>query len=222
MSKERFEQWGYESFKDNKTGEITNDFLGVMNKQDQKISDLEAKLAESEKEVERLNLEFETQEDWQAKWQKQYDETLDANETAIDFQNQNTELEKDIAELKTENMNIFEYSQKLEQQLAEKDVDLSLARNEIDTLKHNLKVAQEHDNVMCEQYFEKCKKANQDKISFAVEKLELLKEKMANFDLPNNPKLYNNDMFCGGFDSHYIKTKEQIDNQIEELKKEMK
>lgn len=64
----------------------------------------------------------------------------------------------------------------LEQQLAEKETDLSLARNEINTLKHNLNVSQEHDKVVCEQYFEKCKETNQDKISFCIEQLEKVKD----------------------------------------------
>lgn len=61
--------------------------------------------------------------------------------------------------------------EQLKQQLAESETDLSLARNEIDTLKHNIKIVQEHDNVMCEQYFNKCKE-HQDKIDFAVERLK--------------------------------------------------
>ena len=50
-----------------------------------KISDLEAKLAEKDKEIERLNLEFETQEDWQEKWQKLYDETCNLTQDKISF-----------------------------------------------------------------------------------------------------------------------------------------
>ncbi len=42
-------------------------------------------LAEKEKEIERLNLEFETQEDWQEKWQKLYDETCNLNQDKISF-----------------------------------------------------------------------------------------------------------------------------------------
>ena len=101
----------------------------------------------------------------------------------------------------------------LKQQLAEKDVDLSLARNEIETLKHNLKVAQEHDNVMSKQYFEKCKKANQDKISFAVEKLtevkKLIENKLVEFDdieMKIIMGLFAFNITC------------QIDNQIKSIK----
>ena len=43
------------------------------------------KLAEKDKEIERLNLEFETQEDWQEKWQKLYDETCNLNQDKVSF-----------------------------------------------------------------------------------------------------------------------------------------
>lgn len=52
---------------------------------DRKIANLEAKLAEKDKEIERLNLEFETQEDWQEKWQKLYDETCNLTQDKISF-----------------------------------------------------------------------------------------------------------------------------------------
>ena len=98
----------------------------------------------------------------------------------------------------------------LEYELAEKDVDLSLARNEIDTLKHNLNISQEHDNVMCEQYFEKCKQHNQDKISFAVAYLELLKAFIIDKEF----------YFVGeDYSTVYVEDiTEEIDNQIQELR----
>ena len=49
MSK-RYDLIGYCSYRDNETGKISDNFVGVLNEQDQKIADLEAKLAESEKE----------------------------------------------------------------------------------------------------------------------------------------------------------------------------
>ena len=118
--------------------------------------------------------------------------------------------------------------EELKQQLAEKDVDLSLARNEIDTLKHNLNISQKHDNVMCEQYFEKCKKANQDKISFAVEKLEELK-KFTEKEIKECNKLLQEEFE----DDYYIQSvnarqsmcyefKREIDNQIKTIKGETK
>lgn len=44
-----------------------------------------------------------------------------------------------------------------QKQLEETRIDLSLARNEINTLKNNLNISQEHKKIIEEQYFEKCK-----------------------------------------------------------------
>ena len=42
MSKEkRYLQWGYDSFKDTKTGEISDNHIHLLNQQDQRISELE-------------------------------------------------------------------------------------------------------------------------------------------------------------------------------------
>lgn len=51
----------------------------------EEYNELKQQLAEKEKEIERLNLEFETQEDWQEKWQKLYDETCNLNHDKISF-----------------------------------------------------------------------------------------------------------------------------------------
>lgn len=64
----------------------------------------------------------------------------------------------------------------LRQQLAEKETEISLSRHEINTLKNNLNIFQEHDNIMCEQYFNKCKEINQDKIEFAIAELKKVKK----------------------------------------------
>lgn len=119
------------------------------------------------------------------------------------------DLKQELYELRYKLAGATETIDALSTKLAEKETDLSLARNEINTLKHNLKVAQEHDNVMCKQYFEKCKKINQDKILFCIEQLNQTKG-----------KIQHNILFVNCDD--YVNVIEQIDNQIEELKKEMK
>ena len=126
----------------------------------QQIADLEAKLAESEKE----NKELHTAINLSIPNQIAMKDEIERLHTCVD---------KRISELVKEN-------EQLKQQLSEKETDLSLARNEIDTLKHNLKIAQEHDNVMCELYFNKCKE-HQDKILFAVEQLEKVKGFVNNY-----------------------------------------
>lgn len=57
---------------------------------------LKQQLAEKEKEIERLNLEFETQEDWQEKWQKLYDETCNLNQDKISFAVEQLEKVKEL------------------------------------------------------------------------------------------------------------------------------
>ena len=59
---------------------------------------LKQQLAEKDKEIERLNLEFETQEDWQEKWQKLYDETCNLNQDKISFAIEQLEKVKDYAQ----------------------------------------------------------------------------------------------------------------------------
>ena len=45
MSKEkRYLQWGYDSFKDTKTGEISDNYIHTLNQQDQRIAELEEQL----------------------------------------------------------------------------------------------------------------------------------------------------------------------------------
>lgn len=49
--KERFELIGYCSYRDTKTGVVGDNFVGLLNQQNQKIKDLEDKLADSEKQI---------------------------------------------------------------------------------------------------------------------------------------------------------------------------
>ena len=48
--KDRYELIGYCSYRDTETGVIGDNFVGVLNEQDQKIKDLEAQLAEMQNE----------------------------------------------------------------------------------------------------------------------------------------------------------------------------
>ena len=61
MSKEkRYLQWGYDSFKDTKTGEISDNHIHLLNKQDEQISDLEAKLTEKDQIIENLQTTYQS------------------------------------------------------------------------------------------------------------------------------------------------------------------
>ena len=52
--KERYELIGYCSYRDTETGVIGDNFVGVLNEQDQKIKDLETKLEEIQNEKDEL------------------------------------------------------------------------------------------------------------------------------------------------------------------------
>ena len=114
-------------------------------------------LAESEKERKKAHQE--------GFLQKQFDKDAEI-----------MQLEQQLADMERSKLAWENKYFKLEKQVAEKETDLSLARNEINTLKHNLNVLQEHHKVMCEKYFQKCQETNENKISFAVEKLEKVKD----------------------------------------------
>lgn len=58
MSKERFEQWGYESLKDNKTGEIYDNYIDLINQQDQRIAELEEQLKDLQEKEKVISREF--------------------------------------------------------------------------------------------------------------------------------------------------------------------
>lgn len=54
----------------------------------------------------------------------------------------------------------------------------------------------------------------------AIKVLEMMIEEIRSLNMPNKPKLYNNDMFVTGFESHYLGVERIIDNQIKSLKGE--
>lgn len=71
MSK-RYLQWGYDSFKDTKTGEISDDHIHILNKQAERIAELEAKLAESEENNKLLEMQLQDMERSKLSWENQY------------------------------------------------------------------------------------------------------------------------------------------------------
>ena len=68
MSK-RYLQWGYESFKDNKTGEICDNYIDLLNQQSEQISELEEQLKKKPKynigdRVYIINEDYEVERDF--------------------------------------------------------------------------------------------------------------------------------------------------------------
>ena len=223
----------------------------------QTTSDLEAKLAESEKRLvncvdfdiwqktakennelkHQLAEKDKTIENWQTMYQsvmqschngieedKRLREQLAEKEHSIEMLNQHItdkaiEIERlgeELEELKTENMNIFEYSKEVEQQLAEKDKEL---------LEIKQRIAEKASKEF-QEMIDKRENHNQDKISFAVEQLEKVKEfcnqREKDFTyLRDEIKAISHNKWVDYIEElRFIKA--HIDNQIEELKKEMK
>ena len=174
-----------------------SDICSLLNKQENRIAELEAKLAESEKQRQHLK-------DW-----------LD-NEilTSVDNESYYATINEYEEEVK-----------KLKQQLAEKEKEIEQLKkfddlnrnffalfrtafkvpNKVDDLFNTLKTTQE--------------KHNQDKISFAVEQLEKVKEKILSYEnvyyqfLESGAKI---PVVC----LENFRVKQTIDNQIKELKGE--
>ena len=165
--------------------------IGItLNKQAKQISDLEAKLAESDKTIDEINKEFLSAiKNWKQlveieKMEKeQLKQQLAEKENTIEFYETYLKAKDEVRE---------ESKKWYEKQLAEKDKAhmeaMQNALNDFLTLRQEL---------------------NEDKISFAVEQLEKVKE-YADIDFRKN--CYINAVELDKF----------INNQIEELKKEMK
>lgn len=146
-----------------------------------KVADLEAKLAEQKLLADTILKSY-------VEANKSLGEQLLEKETRIAELEDKDWYEGLIKQLEDQCGRLLEERDNAKQQLALKETDLSLARNEINTLKHNLKIAQEHDKVMCEQLLEMCNGCHQDKISFALEQLEHLKTKLEQPHLNGNPQ----------------------------------
>ena len=204
----------------------TSDFVGLLNKEmdslvddyaKRRISDLEAKLAESEEELEQYKYAYENsmvldytsrkwlavgsvqQENEQLKQQLAEKETRIAEE--IDLSDKRRQI---IEDLTIEN-------RKLEQQLAEKEEKLNSTEIGEEFALKCCKEAEEQLEKQAKIHYRHLKEKDQDKISFCIEKLEKTKK-----DIENGWKMVGYE----GLDfNEVIGT---IDNQIEELKKEMK
>ena len=175
MSKERYEQWGFDSYKDNKAGTISDDFLGIMNQQDQQITDLEAKLAECEKSNEYFA-----------------DRVEKADKEIKEIYKKYNKLVEEYNNLKEEVDNNFVDGQKyneLKQQLAEKDKEIEDLKASSDKnidylIEFASLIENEKDCNRMLKALDRVKKGkkyivdkeHQDKISFCIEQLEQVKE----------------------------------------------
>lgn len=221
--KERYE-WNSrfdEAIKDNQTDDIVN-AVEVLNKQDKRIKELEAKLAESEEKVKHWH-DLYNERDKQFQSVRQRYHLLNKLQSNYD--------KKDKLHLAyMQCLELVEENEKLKQQLAEKDKEIKQLKkfddlnktffelfrtafkepNKIDDLFNILKTIQE--------------KQHQDKISFAVEQLEkvevCLKEGIEEVKSLLDPIDYEDYHELLGVGRGYRNSIEIIDNQIKAIKGE--
>ena len=185
--KNRYEQWGHESFIDNETKEVSGDFIELMNKQNEIIADLEAKLAvaddcadrywkqlgvvenenkelkaklaEREKELEKCNDEWTEICDGKLETINRLIEEKHELEQIITSKSHNKWLKAEAERYKNEYQSLKGYIDQLKQQLAEKD----------EYIKYNVPKLIEANEMMSKQLTEKEKElhtANQETLHF--------------------------------------------------------
>lgn len=160
------------------------------------FDDLEAKLAEKEKTIQA------------------YEKIVEQKDEEIRFANRDKiYIVKQLNDPK--DYVLLEDYKKVEQQLAEKEQEIeSLRENSLSKRIFKEKLIPSHCMEQYEKYEQQIDKLTKDKISFAVEQLEKVKENIKkvpiiDFDLSGNfEKMYKQDAI------------RQIDNQIKELKGE--
>lgn len=158
MSKKRYE-WVFENGEneiiDNLAGRyVTISSPELLNEKDEKISDLEAKLAGKEHTITTLIEDHKASQEWYKKQLAEKDKQLEK------LKSENHALISDNA---YQEADMFEFNSRIEQlqkQLAEKEKQIKKLNNE----------AQKYfEDAYCNDF------QNQDKISFAVEQLEQLR-----------------------------------------------
>lgn len=182
-------------------------FVILFNQQDQQISDLEAKLAESEADKKVLICDYESR-------------ITKHQELMSWLEHNNEELKQQLFEsgLKTlEEIKLSEQRKKMLEDLSTKNWELEqqLAEKEKEIL--------DVKNWWSYQYNGEIERHNQDKISFALEQLERLKKLcQEKFNWWENSELEGDIYDKSDVSNAYFDIEANIDNQIEELKKEMK
>ena len=201
------------------------DDFEIINEED----DVSKLLKELKAQLEAKDKEIERQDEMIREINKSKYDKLMEKDILFHLKNRNKELEAKLAESEERaerykswhNEKAGECSE-LKQQLANKEIDLSLARNEINTLRTNLEIAQEHDNIVCGQLIEKCKE-----IAFLEEQDMIFHNQLAVEQLKKAKKLlYDNAWWVGDTEYDYIddyavcwsNIEKVINNQIREIK----
>ena len=135
---------------------------------------------------------------------KMIDYLIESKKQITDLEAKLAESEEQIWALENQKLHAHNCLNKLKQQLAEKEREIKDLEKEVDDWCHKIMRQGTHHSLELSKAREK---ANQDKISFALEQLEKVKE-------------HNDNLVCDDED-YYNYITAFIDNQIEELKKEI-
>lgn len=177
MSKEkRYLQWGYESYRDTETGEVRTDYVDLLNTQADKIAYLEAKQAESEEKIDKLETQSIIDIDHISYYQSQY----------LEIKDQLAEKDKAIENWETMYQSVMqtchndkEEIERLNKQLADTEAQNKRVLEKLDLIVRSNQELEKENELMAKtlkmtKFVEK--EVNQDKISFALEQLEKVKE----------------------------------------------
>lgn len=216
---------------DNETKEavrISNeDFVRLLNKQEQKIADLEAKLTKNKKWLASNEGFLENQ-----KIKQQLDESNESHhKNIVELTKMATEKDRKIEELKQqlfesglktlEEIKLSEQRKKMLEDLSTKNWELEqqLAEKEKELLEIKQRIAEKASKEF-QEMIDKRENHNQDKISFALEQLERLKKLcQEKFNWWENSELEGDIYDKSDVSNAYFDIEANIDNQIEELKK---
>ena len=178
---------------------------------DKKISDLEAKLAESEKQRQHLkdwlDNEILTSVDSESYYAtiNEYEEEVKKLKQRLEESESELVLAKNTS-INTNKMEILHLqieNEELKQQLAEKDEEIAYLTKQVK--KFNNEAQKYFEDAYCNDFH------NQDKISFCIEQLEKVKE--------TTECILDNALKNSSLNqSYYDRLLDEIDNQIKQLK----
>ena len=198
------------------------DMWNKLIEQQNKISELEEKLANMVRKYELASLPMGGLIDTARNLEQQLALSESEHERLIDtFEEETEKLRKQIKRESDARERFVKKVEELKQQLAEKEKELHYKTAECEKWKTDYENCSKLEKLMTKEHqycLDNWRASEQDKIDFTIENLKQVKEKIANLDMPNNPKLYNDDMFQSGYDVHYVKVSKVIDNQIKQLK----
>ena len=218
-----------ELYKDHKTHisldkmwlKLAQDFRDENEKLQDKVANLESKLAESEKKNFELVAKINLKEHKPA-FCTLAGRDCEALGQIAELQKQLAEKDKAIENWQTMYESVVQTCHNDKEEIERLNKKLAEKEKEIERLNLEFETQEDWQEKWQKLYDETCN-LNQDKISFAVEQLEQLKKLcQENFNWWENSE-WEGDMYDKSDVSNaYFDIEANVDNQIEELKKEMK